>query len=84
MVVPLIQKVTAVLWPSFLCSGVETVLFFTFFDPVFLLSDYEISRLGGYTIGFFMFWALTALSGAGTLYYLTHPKHEQLERTIDP
>ncbi len=34
MQIPLIQRVTAVLWPSFLCAGAATVLFFTAFDPL--------------------------------------------------
>ena len=62
---PTIQKVIAVLWPSFLTSGVATILFFTAFDPQLIVSvsGYgEITRLGGYTIGFFLFWLLTSSS----------------------
>lgn len=61
--IPATQKVIAVLWPSFLTSGVATILFFTAFDPQLLMAvgGYEqVSRLGGYTIGFFLFWFLTA------------------------
>jgi len=69
---PLIQKFIAVLWPSFLTAGVATILFFTAFDPELILSisGYgEISRLGGYTIGFFLFWLLTSSSCALTCYF---------------
>jgi hypothetical protein len=69
---PLIQKVIAVLWPSFLTAGVATILFFTAFDPELIvsISGYgEISRLGGYTIGFFLFWLLTSSSCALTCYF---------------
>jgi len=69
---PTIQKLIAVLWPSFLTAGLATILFFTAFDPVLIVqvSGYgDISRLGGYTIGFFMFWLLTAGSCALTCYF---------------
>lgn len=69
---PLIQKVIAVFWPSFLTAGVATILFFTAFDPVLIvaISGYgEISRLGGYTVGFFLFWLLTSSSCALTCYF---------------
>lgn len=70
--IPTIQKIIAVLWPSFLTSGVATILFFTAFDPTILsLSGGfgEISRLGGYSIGFFLFWLLTSVTCALTCYF---------------
>lgn len=70
--IPTIQKVIAVLWPSFLTSGLATILFFTAFDPeiLSLSSGYgEITRLGGYSIGFFLFWLLTSVTGAMTCYF---------------
>lgn len=70
--IPVIQKVIAVLWPSFLTAGIATILFFTAFDPELLMSSagYEpISRLGGYTIGFFLFWILTATTCVLTCYF---------------
>jgi len=69
---PKIQRVIAVLWPSFLTAGAATILFFTAFDPAALLLDTpfaELSRLGAYTIGFFLFWLLTASSCALTCYF---------------
>ena len=69
---PLVQKLSAVLWPSFLTAGLATILCFTAFDPqlIVAVSGYgEISRLGGYTIGFFIFWLLTASSCALTCYF---------------
>lgn len=69
---PMIQQLVAVLWPSFLTAGLATALFFTAFDPqlIVAVSGYgEISRLGGYTIGFFLFWLLTAGSCALTCYF---------------
>jgi len=70
--IPTIQKLIAILWPSFLTAGLATILFFTAFDPqlLILLSGYgEISRLGGYTIGFFLFWFLTASTCVLTCYF---------------
>jgi len=69
---PTIQKVIAILWPSFLTSGVATILFFTAFDPQLIVSvsGYgEITRTGGYTIGFFLFWLLTSISCLLTCYF---------------
>jgi len=69
---PKIQRVIAVLWPSFLTAGVATILFFTAFDPSALLIDTpfaDASRLGAYTVGFFLFWLLTASSCILTCYF---------------
>lgn len=70
--IPTVQRIVAVLWPSFLTAGIATILFFTAFDPqvIMIASGYgEISRLGGYTIGFFLFWLLTSVSCAATCYF---------------
>ena len=70
--IPAIQKTIAVLWPSFLTSGLATILFFTAFDPqaLSLSGGYgEISRLGGYSIGFFLFWLLTSFTCSLTSYF---------------
>jgi hypothetical protein len=70
--VPRIQRIIAVLWPSFLTAGVATILFFTAFDPQeFLITTRfaEVSRLGAYTVGFFLFWLLTAGSCLLTCYF---------------
>jgi hypothetical protein len=70
--IPTIQRVVAILWPSFLTAGLATILFFTAFDPqlLLLLSGHgEISRLGGYTIGFFLFWLLTAVTSALNFFF---------------
>jgi len=70
--IPTIQKVVAVLWPSFLTAGVATTLFFAYFDPQLLMqvSGYgEITRMAGYTIGFFLFWLLTSITCVMTCYF---------------
>ena len=70
--IPMIQAIIAVLWPSFITAGVATILFFTAFDPhlIMVVSGYgDISRLAGYSIGFFIFWLLTSSSCALTCYF---------------
>jgi hypothetical protein len=80
---PKIQKIIAVMWPSFLTAGVATILFFTAFDPELLMEvgGYgKISRLGGYTIGFFIFWILTSTSCVLTCYFQRPCKPENGEK----
>ena len=70
--IPIIQRVIAVLWPSFLMSGVATGVFFTLIDPLelMILSERpEMSRMAVYSIGFFMFWLLTSSTCALTCYF---------------
>jgi len=70
---PTIQRVIAILWPSFLTAGMATVLVFTAFDPQELAASKgytePVSRLGAYTIGFFLFWLLTLSSSMLTCYF---------------
>jgi len=71
--VPLVQRVSAVLWPAFLCAGAATAVFFTFFDPIVLLEcegEPPMSRMGAYSLGFFLFWLLCSASSIGTAYFL--------------
>jgi len=70
--IPVIQRIIAVLWPSFLTSGVATGLFFTVFDPhdlTMLTGHLGVSRMAVYSIGFFMFWLLTSGTCALTCYF---------------
>ncbi len=67
--IPLIQRVVAILWPSFIAAGIATVLFTTAFDPAVII-DYDISRLGSYTVCFFLFWSFGAITAAATCYFL--------------
>jgi len=66
------QQIISVMWPSFLTAGVATILLFSAFDPQLIVSvsGYgEISRMGGYTMGFFILWLLTTTSSALTCYF---------------
>lgn len=70
--IPRIQRVISVLWPAFLVAGVATIVFFTVFDPQLMLQcgGFEgISRLGAYSVGFFLFWLITSASCLLSLYF---------------
>ncbi len=59
------QRVAAILWISFLLAAAATGAFFSAIDPMelrYCVSFPEVSRLGAYTIGFFLFWLLTGVS----------------------
>ena len=58
-----------VLWPSFLMAVVAVGLFFSMIDPqelMFIGIPIADSREGAYTVGFFLFWVLFALSSSLT------------------
>ncbi|BAZ92797.1 hypothetical protein TspCOW1_23460 [Thiohalobacter sp. COW1] len=81
--IPLVQRVISILWPSFLTSSLATILFFTAFDPLYLLAGTalaELSRMGAYTLGFFLFWGLTTLTSGLTCYF-SQPCDENRRRT---
>jgi len=72
MQLPFVQKCISILWPSFLVAIVATGLFFSAFNPNELYPfdiDTEVSTLGAYTVGFFVFWGFSALSSTVTLYF---------------
>ena len=71
---PRVQRVSAVLWPSFLLAGLANVVFFALLDP-FSLIDYSgeppLTRTAAYSLGFFGFWLLTGAASLSTLYFLS-------------
>lgn len=75
--IPAIQSIISVLWPSFLTASAATIIFFTLFDPTELgeLLGMELSRLAGYTGGFFGFWILSSISSSLTCYF-RRPCHQ--------
>ena len=74
---PLVQRVGAILWPSFFAAGIATMVFFAFVDPLELrditFPQMAISREFGYTVAFFLFWAATAASSLFTWILLRPP-----------
>ena len=75
---PALQRWGAILWPSFIWAAVATMVFFAFVDPVELheisFPGWDLPRIAGYSIGFFMFWAVTAASSFWT-WVLLRPAH---------
>ena len=80
--VPGFQVVIAILWPSFVVASIATVLFFVLFDPIEIL-HLHVSRLGAYSVGFFFFWSLTAISSLLTLYFQLPIHHIDVPPTHD-
>ena len=62
----------SILWPSFMMAIVLTGIFFSTFDPVeiaYYMGVTDISHLGAYTIGFFLFWLAGAMNGLLAIYF---------------
>lgn len=71
MTVP--QRLAAILWISFLLAAAATGLFFSVIDPLSLqycVPFPEVSRTGAYSIGFFLFWMLTAGASALAVFFV--------------
>jgi len=63
------QKLMWIAWPAFLVAAVPEKQEFAMVDPQDLQwfgQPIELSRLGVYTVAFFVFWAITMLSSALT------------------
>jgi hypothetical protein len=68
-----VKKTIVILWASFLAAGVAEVLFFTVIDPgelFFLGRQVEFGPLATYSIGFLLFWLLSAAASALTCFLL--------------
>jgi hypothetical protein len=66
---PLARFMMQVLWPSFLVATAAVGLVFSMVDPdelVFVGISLADSREAAYTVGFFLFWAMFALSSGLT------------------
>ena len=73
-----------ILWPSFLMAGVASAVVFALVDPldVMFLGHLQASRTTVYTLGFFVFWIMAALSSALTLRIA--PRGVELDEFGDP
>lgn len=59
------QRVVRILWPAFLAAGLLEMLVFAFVDPVDLhwgRHALDVPPAGMYTLAFFAFWGIAALS----------------------
>ncbi len=71
--IPVPQRIAAVLWITFLTAGVATGAFFSAIDPLelkYCVSFPEVSRTAAYTIGFLLFWALSASSALIAVFFV--------------
>lgn len=72
------RRIGAVVWPSFFAAAMATMVFFAIVDPIELATimwpRVEMSRLQGYSIGFFMFWLCTLSACAFTALLMQPPK----------
>ena len=73
------RDVATTLWCSFLVSAAATMLFFAFVDPAAIsfatTPPLEVSRMTGYAIGFFFFWAATVAASALTIFMVRSRQH---------
>lgn len=71
------RRIAIVAWVSFVSAAVATMVFFAMFDPDELAEittfPIELSRTGGYSLGFLMFWLLTAATGSALNAMLSLP-----------
>ena len=82
-----LRRVGAVGWPSFLTAAAANAAFFSMVDPVELgrisFPGWDISREMGYTVGFFMFWAVCAAAATLTAYLLETPPPRTAPSRLD-
>ncbi|WP_407932641.1 hypothetical protein [Castellaniella denitrificans] len=73
-----------ILWPSFLMAGAASAVVFALVDPldVVFLGHLQAGRITVYTVGFFIFWIMAALSSALTLRIA--PRGVELDEFGDP
>jgi hypothetical protein len=72
----LAQRLGWILWPSFLMACVAELVFFAMFDPTDLHLfgvPLEAERMPVYTMGFFAFWMIGAVSSALTVFLAASP-----------
>jgi len=67
------QRIAATLWLSFLMAGIATGVFFSVIDPLdlkYCVNFPEVNRTTAYSIGFFLFWLLTASSSLLAVFFI--------------
>ncbi len=72
--IPKVQKLIAVFWPSFLVAGLGTILIFTTLDPDEIITPVwiaDMSHMEVYTLGFLFLWVLGILACYLTCYFQT-------------
>jgi len=68
--------ISVALWVSFLSAAIATMLFFATFDPITLAAvatfPMEVDSLGGYSIGFLLFWLLCFTNSLAVIWLANH------------
>ena len=80
---PVPQRFGAVMWLSFLMATAATGVFFSILDPDdlrYCVPFPEVSRMAAYTIGFFLFWLLTAAAGVFAVMFTYPPNPDETPR----
>jgi hypothetical protein len=76
--IPLRQVIISLIWSSFVCAGLASVLVFAWVDPAELLEQLGLdpdNRLNGYSLAFFFFWLLGLLNSLICLLFLKPVTH---------
>lgn len=78
------RRMAIVLWVSFFCAAVQSMVFFALFDPAYLgqLSSLvvELSQWQGYALGFVFFWVFTFLAALFSGMVLALPRTQLAKR----
>lgn len=80
------QRIITVLWLSFVMAGIATGAFFSAIDPLelkYCVSFPEVSRTAAYSIGFFLFWLLTASSSLLAVFFIYPTKENDKQDNQD-
>ena len=84
--IPRNQRIISAMWLSFLMAGIATGVFFSAIDPIelkYCVEFPEVSRTAAYSIGFFLFWLLTASSSLLAVFFIyPSPPDENTERQL--
>ena len=84
--IPVAQRLAAVVWIAFLAATAATGVFFSVLDPAdlkYCVPFPEVSRLAAYTIGFLLFWALTAATAVLAVLFV-YPRRPDLPCMVAP
>ncbi len=76
------QRIITVMWLSFIMAGIATGAFFSAIDPLelkYCVDFPEVSRTAAYSIGFFLFWLLTASSSLLAVFFIYPSKDVNLQ-----
>ena len=82
---PLTQRIITTLWLSFIMAGIATGVFFSAIDPMelkYCVDFPEVNRTTAYSIGFLLFWLLTASSSLLVMFFIYPSKLDNTEKQI--